>query len=259
MRKTLLRLRPTNPREYAAFVKRLLAVSIALVLASTVAAAFVSACAENGGTRAVPLEGADGSSEGGRDADGAAIDTGTEEDASVPSTCERTRAYVTKCNEQLPDGGDELTCGDDKFDAWCDANDKAINSDTYRRAEAKCLTTANCDGNARRDCEYRSYATATPTNAQKQVVAAYCQTCEPADPTCASRKTTYDPTLGPASTDDVFVAAWELSDALDDEIRTKCTGAALDAGVGPDAATCLKQFANCSGGIYIDHLPDCPQ
>ena len=112
---------------------------------------------------------------------------------------------------------------------------------------------------ARRDCEYRSYATATPTAAQTQVVQAYCQTCEPADPTgCMTRETSYRPALGPKSTDDVFVAAWELADSVDDAIRTGCTGAALDAGPTPDAGTCLKAFASCAGGIYLDRVPNCP-
>lgn len=220
--------------------------------------AFVSACAGDGSSS--PGEPApDATTDAALDARGPDSDGGTGEDTGTgASTCEITRAYVTGCNKLAPDGGEELTCGEAKFDAWCDLNDKAINSASYRRAEAQCLTTKNCDGLDRRDCEYRTYATATPTAAQKQVVAAYCQTCEPADPTgCATRKTTYDPAKGPKSTDDVFVAAWELSDPLDDEIRTKCTGAALDA--GPDAAACLKQFANCAGGIYIDHLPDCPK
>jgi hypothetical protein len=62
----------------------------------------------------------------------------------------------------------------------------------------------------------------------------------------------------------VFVAAWELSDTLDDEIRTKCTGTALDAGVaaaldaGGDAAPCYKAFDNCAGDLYVNALPDCP-
>ena len=122
-----------------------------------------------------------------------------------------------------------------------------------------CLSQANCDPVARSDCRYKTYASATLTAAQTQVAQAYCQTCEPADPTgCFKRKTTYYSALGPKCTDDVFVAAWELTDALDDEIRTKCTGSAVDAGAMPDAGGCLKQFANCAGDIYINHLPDCP-
>lgn len=216
-------------------------------------AALVSACASDGSSST-----SGGSPDASTDSQRPGLDGGVDSDSGTPSTCEITRAYVTACAKLQPDGGEGLTCGEAKFDAWCDANDKAINSNSYRRAEAKCLTTMNCDGLGRRDCEYRTYATATPSAAQKAVVAAYCQTCEPADPTgCATRKTAYDPAKGPKSTDDIFVAAWELSDALDDEIRAKCTGAALDA--GPDAAACLKQFASCAGGVYVDRLPDCPK
>jgi hypothetical protein len=199
---------------------------------------------KDGGTEDSPVPDLDGST---------GEDTGPSE-----STCVLTRSFVTACNKLAPDGGEELTCGDGKFDAWCELNDKAINSAAYRRAEQMCLTTKNCAPADRHDCEYRSYGSVTPTAAQKQVVAAYCQTCEPTDTNCAARKTTYDALKGPKSTDDVFIAAWELNDALDDEIRVKCTGSALDASAGPDAAVCLKAFGNCAGGIYVDHLPDCP-
>jgi hypothetical protein len=211
----------------------------------------------------------------GADADAASPTTDAASDRRAPppfedaalveaSTCEITRAYKIECNIGS-DAGDPLLCGADKFDAWCAANDKAINSESFRRAQALCLTKKNCDSFSRTDCEYRSYATAKPTASQKKVVAEYCKTCEPGDQAgCITRKTDYDPTLGPKSTDDVFVAAWELNDTLDDAITAKCTGTALDAGVaasqdaGGDAAPCLKQFANCAGDIYINALPDCP-
>lgn len=240
-------------------MNRALLLLTAVALSASGLAALVSACASD--SSSIGAGSPDASSDAASSTQRPDLDAGGDPDtAPAPSTCELTRAYVTACNKLQPDGGEELTCGEAKFDAWCDLNDKAINSASYRRAEAMCLTTKNCDGLARRDCEYRTYATATPSTAQKAVVAAYCQTCEPGDPAgCATRKTVYDPAKGPKSTDDVFVAAWELNDALDDDIRTKCTGAALDAGAGPDAATCLKQFANCAGGIYIDRLPDCPK
>jgi hypothetical protein len=230
--------------------------------AASAVAVFVAACTDNGAASGgdptdpdarVTKDGASGDSAT-SDLDGGA----TEDTGTTASTCALTRTYVTECNKLAPDGGDELTCGDAKFDAWCELNDQAINSAAYRRAEAQCLTTKNCSGLARRDCEYRSYATATPTAAQKAVVAAYCQTCEPTDATCPARKSGYDTAKGPTSTDDVFIAAWELNDTLTDLIRTTCTGAALDAGGGGTAA-CLKAFGNCAGGIYVDHLPDCPK
>lgn len=181
--------------------------------------------------------------------------------AAAASTCAITRAYVLACNADEPDAGDPLNCGAAKFDAWCDANDKAINSESYRRAQAQCLTGANprCESNGRKDCEYKTYAAATPTAAQKQLVAAFCQLCEPTDAVdCATRKTAYDPVKGPSKVDDVFVAAWELNDTLADAIRAKCTGGTVDGGSGADVGACTKQFGICAGDIYIDALPDCP-
>lgn len=180
-------------------------------------------------------------------------DTGASDaGAEAESTCEITRRYTVAC------GGD-LNCGAAKFDAWCAQNDAVINSASYRRAESLCLEKTNCDPDKRRDCEYKTYATATPTTAQKAVATAYCQTCEPTDTSgCVTRKTTYDSSKGIKSVDDVFVAAWELADPIDDEIRTKCTGAVLDAGPATPDGGCLKAFASCAGNVYIDHLPDCP-
>ena len=242
-------------------MKRSLVFVAGLALSGSAVTAFISACSDE---TAANTSGAD---EAGTDAgtDRRSLpsqDAGVEVDARADaSVCELTRAYTVECNVGS-DAGDPLTCGTAKFDAWCELNDKAINSESYRRAEAMCLLKKNCDGFDRRDCEYRSYLSAKPTSAQKQVVAAYCQTCEPGDPTgCATRKTDYDPVVGPKGTDSVFVAAWELNDALDDEIRTKCTGAALDAGAfdgGADAAPCYKAFDKCAGDIYVNALPDCP-
>lgn len=229
---------------------RRLRILTVLAVAPSAAAALAIACSSDpSGGPATPVveagPGNDARSDGGG-ADAPSGDTGVD----AGSTCEITRAYVVAC------GGD-LTCGPTKFDAWCAQNDGVINSESYRRAEALCLTKANCDPDLRRDCEYKSYASATPTAAQKAVVAGYCQTCEPADPTgCATRKTTYVPAAGIKSVDDVFVAGWELADPIADEIRTKCTGAALDAGTADGG--CLKAFANCAGDVYIDRLPDCP-
>lgn len=187
--------------------------------------------------------------------DGAADDA----DGSALSTCDLTRQYVSLCGKP-----NDLTCGTAKFDAWCALQDETMNSEAFRHAEQACLTSANCDGLDRRDCEYRTYATEPRTEAQNRLVAAYCQTCEANDLVgCAVRKTTYDPAKGPKSTDDVFVAAWELSDTLVTEIRNRCTGPDRDA--GPDASddagtdACLRQFAKCAGDIYVNHLPDCPQ
>lgn len=199
----------------------------------------------------------DGSDEGSDDAAG-----------DDRSTCARTRAWAEACGFT-----DSLNCGA-TFDTWCAASDEAINSDAYREAVARCFDAEHCEVGARTDCEYASYASATPTAAQKALVAAYCATCEPDDPEgCATRATTYDAKAGPSAVPDVFIAAWELRDSLVDEIRATCTGSALDAGTGDvstgdasaddagdagGSAACAKAFANCAGDLYLGHLPDCP-
>jgi hypothetical protein len=192
-----------------------------------------------------------GSPEAGRaETGGGGGDAG--EDAAPLSVCALTRAYVEGCKE-------DLNCGSAKFDEWCKLNDEAINSDAFRRAEAKCLVGTPCDGNLRRDCEYKHYGTETPTPAQSQLVSAYCKTCEPADTAaCAKRETTYDPSAGPKGVSDVFVAAWELNDALTDAIRAKCTGAAL--AIPPDGGDggCAKAFGSCAAEEYLNKVPDCP-
>lgn len=244
------------PPSSVSAVNRSLMLLSSLAFSAASLAALVSACGEDATVSdAAPDSGGGGDAPVDRRAP-VEDDAGAEVDARAEaSTCALTRSYTLECNIGK-DAGDPLNCGAAKFDAWCEANDKAINSAAFRRAEALCLTKKNCDGYDRRDCEYRSYATATPTTAQKAVVAAYCETCEPNDKSCAARKVDYDPTLGPKSTDDVFVAAWELNDTLDDAIRTKCTGTALDA--GGDPAACLKAFGSCAADVYLDSVPDCP-
>lgn len=170
---------------------------------------------------------------------------------SAGSPCSATRAYVERCG-----GPEALTCGAAGFDTWCPANDAAINSEAYRRAEAKCLgPELACDPDARRDCEYRSYASETPTATQRALVEGYCATCEPEDPPgCATRAIAYEPAGGPSSVSDLFIAAWELRDSLVDRIREKCTGSALDAG----SSSCARAFATCAAEPYLDAVPDCP-
>ncbi len=181
--------------------------AVFVCLSGFVAFGVVIACAETSARPLDPDEDVDATTDG-RDADAALLDSS---DANAPrSTCAITRDYVTACNQLDPDGGEPLTCGEAKFDAWCARNDAVMNSAAYRRAEAQCLDANHCDGAARRDCEYKTYATAMPTKAQADLVTAYCQSCEPSDPTgCRSRKIAYDPAAGPKSTDDVFVAAEE--------------------------------------------------
>jgi hypothetical protein len=245
-------------------VNRSFLVVSSLLLSAAGLAAFVSACGDDATVDDPTAEDSGGAApDAGADRRVPVFEDSGEVDARASATiCELTRTYTLQCN--AGSGEDPLNCGAAKFDSWCDANDKAVNSESFRRARRLCLTKQNCNGLDRRDCEYRSYATATPTAAQKAVVAAYCQTCEPTNPGCAARKADYDPALGPKSPDDVFVAAWELNDTLDDAIRTKCTATALDAGVaasldaGGDAAPCLKAFGSCAAGVYLDAVPDCP-
>jgi hypothetical protein len=181
--------------------------------------------------------------------------TGTdagEADAGPKTTCAITRAYAEACG-----GGDDLNCGQDGFDVWCKANDQAINSESYRRAQALCLTPELCDSTKRRDCEYRHYKDETPTASQAAIVEAFCTMCEPSDVAgCTTRSTEYDPTKGVSSVGDIFTAAWELGDPLVDAITSACTGAAV-ADAGPDAASCAKAFGGCAADIYLARVPDC--
>lgn len=169
---------------------------------------------------------------------------------AAASPCAVTRAYVERCA-----GANELNCGPEKYDAWCAANDQKINSNAYRRAEAKCLPDVSCEPDARRDCEYKAYGSEQPTAAQKSLVEAYCQTCDPSNAAgCVTRAVTYDAAGGPKKVADVFIAAWELADPIVDSIREQCTGAALPPGPDP----CEKRFASCAAGPYLDSVPECP-
>lgn len=222
------------------------------VLAVVPVAVIVTACADS--TEAGPGPALDdgGDRDSGR-RDGA---LGTDDGgaAAAQSTCERTRAYFEGCGNE----GD-LNCGAAGFDAWCDANDSTINSEAYRRAEATCLTEDNCDGADRRACEYTHYNDETLTASQSALVAAYCETCEPSDIAgCTERSTKFDASKGIGSVPDIYVAAWEFADAIVDEMKTSCTGAAL-ADAGSDPAACAEAFSGCAADIYLSRLPDCPE
>lgn len=221
----------------------------ALLGLATVPLAIVAACADSTSSVAGPGPDAGSGADGGRRDGGASTD-----DGGPKTTCEITRAYFEGCGNE----GD-LNCGANGFDAWCEANDDAINSDAYRRAEALCLTQDNCDGKKRRACEYEHYNDETPTASQKALVDAYCETCEPSDVAgCTERSTTYDEAKGIDSVPDIFIAAWEFADEAVDEMKTKCTGAAA-ADAGSDVAACAKAFANCAADVYLGRLPDCPK
>lgn len=220
------------------FVKRLAVFIPVITLALAVACSSSSSSSSSG----------DPDLTDGGGTDGTITYDATPLDAGPRTTCEVEHDYATACNTL-----DDLTCGADMFDAWCAGEDPLINSDAYRLGEAMCLTAANCDADARHDCQYRSYPTRTPTAAQKSLVLAYCTQCAPSDVAgCQTQSIAYN---APADATDIFIAAWELSDALVDEIRTTCTGL-TDAGA---PTNCAKAFSDCSGNIYVNHLPDCPQ
>lgn len=180
--------------------------------------------------------------------DGGGVDEVDGGQPAAPETyCERMRGYSEECN--LP-----LECGTNGFEKWCAQNTSAVDSDAYRRGYVQCATAQKCQTDERRDCMYRSYASTSQTPAQKALTQAYCQTCEPSDvAACAARVVTYSP---PGSPETAFIASWELGDALTDQIRTSCTGGAIDGGGSP--ATCAKAFDTCAGGYYVDALVVCP-
>ncbi len=217
--------------------------------ALTTLALGVVACAEDSPADDVGVPSSDG--DAGTDSGRKRTDagSGTVDDAGAPTLCARTRAYFEGCGFEK-----QLNCGAD-YETWCAQNDAVINSEAYRKAEAECLVEDKCDPDVRRDCEYRHYASESPTAAQTALVQAYCETCEPGDVSgCKTRSTTYDPSQGLKAVPDIFVAAWELTDQLVSEIQTKCTGSPSDAG----AAACAKTFGTCSADVYFEHLPDCP-
>ncbi len=238
-------------------------------LRASLAAAAIAACAggaffacSNGesGFGDATNDGGKSDGPGAQDGGSAAPDGGTADgvDGSF-DLCGKTAAYEIGCGR-----GANLTCGDAGFSQWCAQNDTIINSAQFDRAELGCLTQANCDQTKRHDCDYRAYGNASLDTAQTDLLAAYCKTCEPADASgCAARQSSYDPKAGPDSVSDVFVAVWELSDSLATKVHDRCTGFALDAGVDASAdggvAACAKAFSNCSGGVYVDALPNCPK
>lgn len=192
----------------------------------------------------------DGASESSTPADSGA-------DAAPADVCAVERQHATDCKTALECGAG--------FDAWCKDLDAKTNSEARRAGERQCLTPDNCDKDKAKDCIYRSYAKAQRSAAQDALLTAYCQTCfaSPGDVAlCKAAAPAYDPAKGPGSVTDVFLAVWELSDALASSIKDKCTGAALDGGApadgGDGGVDCARAFAVCAGGLYVDALPNCP-
>ncbi len=187
---------------------------------------------------------------------GPSVDARTDGPASFdPSkVCAQELEYFAVCKTPPND----INCTATKFEAWCTLNQAATDSAQRVRARAACLDAKHCTSSVLKDCLYKSYGTQQQTPAQAKLVADYCATCEPADATCATRKIAYDAAKGPSSIDDVYLAAWELSEALTVAIDQKCTGPAI-ADAGADAGSCQKRFGNCAGSLFVDALPDCPK
>ena len=198
---------------------------------------------------------ADAGSSGGADAatDGPSASDGGG-DAAVADVCAVEKQHGVDCSQTLE-------CGD-KFEAWCKEADK-VDSEQRRAGKRACLTKDRCKSADVRDCIYKTYNKATRTAAQEALLDAYCNTCFTGGGIglCKAASPAYDAAKGPAGVTDIFLAVWELSDALTDKVRTTCTGGALDAGVadagdgGGGASSCASAFASCAGGIFVDALP----
>lgn len=194
--------------------------------------------------------------------DGSSFDGGVDPEsdggAKLPSdvaSCEALKSFYEAC------GGEPLcSTKNAKFDEWCVANTRSVDSEAYRLATVKCATADNCGKDKRKDCMYRSYGDTTQSVAQELLTTAFCQMCQPGDLAgCRKRTTTYNSVSGPGAVPSEFIAAWELSDAVADKIRANCTGTgggAFDGGA--DAGACATAFDRCSGGYFIDAILDCP-
>ena len=168
--------------------------------------------------------------------------------------CAQELEYFPVCKKPTND----INCGAATCEAWCTTNQAATDSEQRVRAKAACLDVKHCDPNTLKDCMYSAYNKMQPTAAQAKLIADYCATCEPGDSACPATKIAYNPAKGPNSIDDMYLAAWELSEALTVAIDQKCTGPAI-ADAGADAGSCQKRFGNCAGSLFVDALPDCPK
>lgn len=178
-------------------------------------------------------------------------------DASAPfdpsKVCAQELAYFNVCKKSPTD----INCTAAGYEAWCKINQDATDSEQRVRAKAACLDVAHCDKASLADCIYKSYNTQKLSANQQKLLTDYCATCEPGVASCA-QKYVYSETKGPDSVDDVYIAVWELSDALVTQADQKCTGPAV-ADAGSDAGTCARRFAVCAGNLYVDALPACPK
>jgi hypothetical protein len=167
--------------------------------------------------------------------------------------CAQELAYFNVCKKSPTD----INCTAAGYEAWCKINQDATDSEQRVRAKAACLDVSHCDKASLADCIYKSYNTQKLSANQQKLLTDYCATCEPGVASCA-QKYVYSETKGPDSVDDVYIAVWELSDALVTQADQKCTGPAV-ADAGSDAGTCARRFAVCAGNLYVDALPACPK
>ncbi len=252
---------PASPATSASSGLARLARFARFVALAAVPLSSVYACTTNG--TVIPDEDATSTTVPRTDGASPPTDSATGGDAARPDApasfdptkvCAQELEYFAAC--KAPPG--DINCTAARFEAWCTLNQAATDSAQRVRARAACLDVKHCDPNLLKDCLYKSYSTQQQTPAQAKLVADYCATCEPGDSTCPTRKIAYDAAKGPNSIDDVYLAAWELSEALTVAIDQKCTGPAI-ADAGADAGSCQKRFGNCAGGLFIDALPDCPK
>ncbi len=174
-------------------------------------------------------------------------------DSSAPfdpsKVCAQELAYLNVCKKPVECAAN--------FEAWCKTNQAATDSEQRVRAKAACLDVTHCDKASRDDCIYKSYNTQKLSANQQKLLDDYCATCEPGVSSCA-QKYVYSETKGPDSVDDIYIAVWELSDALVTQADQKCTGPAV-ADAGSDAGTCARRFAVCAGNLFVDALTVCPK
>lgn len=143
-----------------------------------------------------------------------------------------------------------MSCGEEGYVAWCHASDVAVDSAQRIAGRLACLDVdEHCDPDDRKQCIYGTYQSASLSSAQQTMLTHYCAACEPADPAACEART-----KAALHDDTIFLASWELAEALVTKIDAEC----IDGTMTP--ADCAEYFDLCAGDIYIDALvEDCPK
>jgi hypothetical protein len=186
-------------------------------------------------------------------------------DADVtPSYCEVYPKFRKAC-------GKGVLC-ESGFDRWCPTFE-ATSSKVASAAYVACAQPARCAERELKDCSYRRYVGAR-TSAQDALLNAVCTKCAPLDvAACKANNVGYEPSLGPDSVTDLFLAVWESSDAVASKMQVDCATEqlpAVDAGAAAGDASakdagaqsfdaCLATFSQCAAGVYLDAIPECPK